>query len=41
MKQTFKPTTDQALGNNLFNLLVSGAEIVSFMIHRLSGTTAI
>ena len=33
--------THQALGNTLLNLLVSAAEIVSFMIHRLSGTTAI
>ena len=33
--------TDQAPGDMLFNLLVSGAEIVSFMIHRLPGTTAI
>ena len=33
--------TDQTQGNTLLNLLVSAAEIVSFMIHRLSGTTAI
>ena len=30
-----------ALGNTLLNVLVSAAEIVSFMIQRLSGTTAI
>ena len=30
-----------ALGNILLNVLVSAAEIVSFMIQRLSGTTAI
>ena len=33
--------TDQALGNTLLNLLVSAAEILSFMIDRLSRTTAI
>ena len=33
--------TDRALGNTLLNLLVSAAEIVSFMIYRLSGTTAL
>ena len=30
-----------ALENTLLNVLVSAVEIVSFMIHRLSGTTAI
>ena len=30
-----------ALENILFNVLVSAAEIVSFMIQRLSGTTAV
>ena len=30
-----------ALANTLLNLLASAAEIVSFMIQRLSGTTAI
>ena len=29
------------LGNTLLNVLVSAPEIVSFMIQRLSGTTAI
>ena len=29
------------LGNTLLHVLVSAAEIVSFMIQRLSGTTAI
>ena len=33
--------TDQVLGNTLSNLLVSAAEVLSFMIDRLSGTTAI
>ena len=33
--------TDQAPGNTLLNLLVSAAVNCEFMIHRLSGTTAI
>ena len=30
-----------ALGNTLLNVLVSAAEIVSFVIQRLSGTEAV